>query len=512
MKRTKLDRFIGYFSPKAELTRVNARALLEAKLRAFDIAKSFPTGDWTSATKNSANAETKAAIEPGRNKARSLEQNNPYGQKAVNVIVSEVVGPGIVANIQGKNGTQTKKLQALWKSWAETTACDFEGQQNFYGLQSLLMRSTVSAGEGLALKRFDKAGPKIQILESDFIATSKDEDRIFQGVELDANGKKVKYHLYKFHPGDRDASQETITVPATELFHIFKKERPGQVRGVTWFHAVAEKMKDLDDFQYATLVKQKITACFSAFVTTSATDNLLDASDLKAKREAEFNLQPGTARYMRPGEDIKFASPPSTDGYSEYNRESLRAIASGLGISAESLTGDYSQSNYSSSRMGHLQMRKNIEHWRWNMLVPQFCDPVFKWFLEYAKIQGLVTDDDILKGSVTVQWVPPAFQMIDPSKEILSLQREVRSGFKSWKEALLEQGRDPERTLNEVVEWNKKFDETKVAFDTDPRRMSAIGFAQAGDALGKLSPEAENLQTKEEGTNEGNEDEANASE
>ncbi len=509
MKRNLLDRVIGFFSPEAEQRRMLARATIELNTRAYDIAKTFPVSDWTTANKNSANKETKDAIEPGRNKARSLDQNNPYAQKATNVIVSEVVGYGIHANITGKNNTQTKKLKAAWKMWAESTNCDYEGQQNFYGLQSLVMRSVVISGEGLAKKFVDKTGPKIQLLESDFLNAKKDEGLVTQGIELDSNGRRTKYHLYKTHPGDKNPSDETLTVPAADVLHVFKKERPGQVRGVTWFHAVAEKMKDLDDFQYASLVRQKVQACFAAFITTSGNDAMVDAATLKLKRQAEFNLQPSTVRYLNQGEDIKFASPAQSNGYDAFNRETLRSIASGLGISYESLTGDFSQSNYSSSRMGDIRMRKNIEHWRWNMLIPQFCEPAFRWFLEYAKIQGLLTDDDLLKGNVKVAWVAPAFSIIDPSKEILSLQREVRSGFKSYKEACTELGRDPDQVLEDVVEYNKKFDDMKISFDIDPRRMSQIGFAQAGDSLKLLSPDAANLQVKteeEEGTTDESKD------
>jgi capsid protein len=88
--------------------------------------------------------------------------------------------------------------------------------------------------------------------------------------------------------------------------------------------------------------------------------------------------------------------------------------------------------------------------------------------------------------------------MIDPAKELQSLQREVRAGFKSYPSALIELGQDPEEVLEEFVEWNKKFDAAKVTFDSDPRRMSQQGLAQNTDTLPKLAPDAKYLEKEED--------------
>ncbi len=472
-----MDRFVGFFSPRAEANRIRSRVQSEMNLRAYDVAKNFTQSDWTSSTNGNANAETKAAIGPGRSKARALSQNAPYGVKAIDVIVAETIGAGIVANITGRNKTQTKNIQKLWKQWAESSACDVEGRNNFYSIQEMVLRSTVESGEGLLIKNLTRDGLKLKILESDFISTQKDTMPYIQGIEVDPNtGARKNYCLFQVHPGASVvATVETYELPASLVAHVYRQKRPGQVRGISWAHAVIEKMKDFDDYQSATLIRQKIAACFGGFVTTTGNDSMIDASTLKEKRTAEFQMEPATFRYLSPGEDIKLATPPGVDGYGDFNRETLRAIASGWGISYESLTGDYSQSNYSSSRMGHLQMRKNIETWRWNMFIPQFCDPVFSWFLESLKITGIDVE------GVSVKWVPPAYSMIDPSKELDAVRKEVRSGLKSWGEAVQEQGRDPDEVLQEISDWNTKFDEKKIVLDTDPRKITQIGMVQSTD-------------------------------
>ena len=103
---------------------------------------------------------------------------------------------------------------------------------------------------------------------------------------------------------------------------------------------------------------------------------------------------------------------------------------------------------------------------------------------------------------------PPAHSMIDPVKDGEALKREVRSGFKSWGEAVRELGRDPETVLEEVAEWNRKFDDAKVSFDSDPRRMSNVGFAQAGDSLDKLGKVANPTTDEGEDSEDQNETDA----
>ncbi len=461
MKRTFLDKAIGIFFPKAELRRIEARTKTDLTLRAYDIAKTFPQSDWTSSSASNANEDTKKAIKPGREKARSLVQNSPYGKKAVSVIVTETVGAGIVPKIKGRTKRQEKEINALWKEIAETSKVDFEGRHNFYGLQALALRATVESGEGLGIFDIDPEAPRIQLLESDYIATEQDDGNVRQGIEFDSSGKRSNYILFKVHPGSRVSSQETRKVPAKNVAHVYVQDRPGQVRGITWAHAVVEKMNDFKDYQDATLIRQKIAACFGGFVTTNGSESLLSASDLKEKRENEFAMEPAMFRYLAPGEDVKIANPPGVDGYAEFNRESLRSIAAGFGISYESLTGDYSQSNYSSSRLGHLQMRRNIDMWRWNLLIPQFCDPFFAKFLDWCKARGISVD------GVTVEWVPPASTIIDPGKEIDADKEAVRAGFKSRSEVIRERGRDPEVVLEEIKLERESAALAGVKFDTE---------------------------------------------
>lgn len=480
MKRNFLDRVIGFFSPAAEAERVRHKGRIALMERAYEAAKNFSTDDWTSASSGSANKEIGSAQKPIRNKARHLIRNNPYANRALNGIVGTTVGSGIVPNIKGRTELQQRRIRQAWKEWGETTLCDSFGVNNFYGLQSLVLRSVVESGEIIALKEVHSDAMKCRVLESDYIATyqnslpsrTQSNVGVVQGVKVDENGRSISYILYKVHPDDQFATTETVEVPVEKLVHVFKKERPGQLRGISWFHPVIRQLEDLNEFLQATLISKKISACFTAFITTDSSNSSLPPDVLKKKRESESTLTPATIRYLDDGESIQFGVPPAFQDQ-EYVRQTLRSIASGLNVTFEILTSDYSQVNYSSGRMAHIEFRKSVEAWRWLMLIPQFCDPMFLHFLLWCEIRkGIDT-----KG-VTVEWVPPTWTMIDPEKEVSAISKSVRIGLTSLPKAQREQGYDPDELMPEIADSNKKIDSFGMVLDSDPRKTTQAGQLQ----------------------------------
>lgn len=180
------------------------------------------------------------------------------------------------------------------------------------------------------------------------------------------------------------------------------------------------------------------------------------------------DLLPGTLYVMKPGRKVSFSDPPKADDYGPYTLANLRAFAAGLGITYESLTGDLSQVNFSSARMGWQEMGRNVDAWRWQMFIPMVCCRVGDWFVQFAGIADLAHD-----------WTPPARTMIDPANEVPAIIKAVRAGLMTQYEAIREQGYDPQQLLAEIAECNAQLDQLGIVLDSDPRRMSSQGQAQS---------------------------------
>lgn len=475
---TAIDRAISYLWPTVGYRRERDRIGIMALRDYQSSLSSRRTKNWLT-TNSSGNAEAERGARISRARARDLVRNGAWGSKIERVIVSHTIGTGIVAKITNRSKARADRAADTWKQWAETTACDAQGKRNLYGLQELWMATIARDGGVLIVREVDtKAKPiplKLRTLEVDHLDTSRDGlqdngNRTLQGIEYDSKGLPVGYWLFDDHPGDR-VSFKTLSrsrrIDAERVLHVFDAKRPGQGQGITWFAPVMFRIRDADDYADAQLLKQKMSACFVAFLTDP------EGNGSKTNSPVTEKLEPGAIEILPVGRSIEFAEPPSVENYDKYMSAVLHEIAAGVGISYEALTGDLGQTSFSSGRMGWLEMHRNIESWRWNMFIPQALDPVSKWFAQLFFVTTGESSDLIFR------WTPPRREMIDPKAETAAISAAIRAGLMTLPEAQREFGYDPDEMLDEIAESNSKLDAKKIILDSDPRKTTAQGQLQA---------------------------------
>lgn len=489
------DRFIGFFSPRALLKRTKAKIFNEYLYRKYEAADAGRRTKGWNVNNQSANAEISVALQRVRDRSRDLVRNNPYAARGIQVIANNVVGAGILTQVKvdtrAEISNREKKLNNIWKTWATKTHCDFEGVHNLAGLQRLAMRAVSESGEviirrrrvgrreviGVDGKMIEIPAFQLQILEADFISHTRrsgilpNGNQIIQGIEIDEFGKKVAYHLFLSHPGSNDvvfgSRFQTVRIPASEILHLYRVDRPGQLRGMPWLANVMLRLKDFDLYEDAQLKRQQCAAMFTAFIHDM--EGIDDVNETKEEVEIGEKMEPGLMEILPPGKSITLSKPPGADNYGEYTSVVLHSIASGLGITFEAMTGTLSDVNFSSARMGWIEMHRNIETWRTNIMINQFLSPTFSWFSESLELMG-----ESITNMRAVH-TPPRREMIDPVKETQALKMAVRSGFKSHPEAVRELGRDPDLHYVEIEENNKTLDDKKIILDTDPRNINNAG-------------------------------------
>lgn len=432
-------------------------------------------GNWYAST-SSINSLLASSLNTLRSQSHHLIRNNPYAANSVESIVSNCIGTGIKPQSKAKNDEFRTAIQSLWLKWTDES--DAAGICDFYGLQSLVMRSVVECGECFVRIKIDKKNTtvplKLQVLEAEHLDTSKDYvlsngNVIKTGIEFDKSGKRVAYYLYKEHPGDsyRGESLDSVRIPASEILHIYKPLRPGQIRGEPWLSNILVKLRDLDQYEDAELVRKKTAAMFAGFITRLDPDSsIFGEKDANDQGVAFAGLEPGTMQFLDPGEDIKFSSPADVGGtYEAFIKQQLRAISVGLGITYEQLTGDLSGVNYSSIRAGLLEFRRKCMALQHNLMVFQFCRPIWNKFVELAILSDLIkipNDPDF----ALVKWIPQGFAWVDPVKEQKAQMNAVRCGFKSRAEVVSELGYDVEEIDAEIFADNERAKSLGLNFDT----------------------------------------------
>lgn len=436
-------------------TKRSASAMEDYKRRAFEAAsRRDRLSGWRSATGSSANTELRGAIGIVRDRARDLARNDAYARRAIDLIQTNVVGTGIQPQLDGET-----EIERVWKLWAGSTECDADGQHDIYGLQRLAMRAVAESGEVLVRIRPRRPGDRLtvpmqlQVLEADHLATEKDGPadkeghRWVQGIEIDAVGRRTGFWLHRTHPGDdrRIDVEGPVFVPAESVLHIYRMDRPGQMRGVPWAAPVVIRSRELKDYEDAQLLRQKLAACYVGFITRPVEElDPSDVSDTDGGGEGELGVDrfdPGMIMELAPGQDVTLSQPPGVQGYDEFVTRQLRAIAVGFGVSYEALTGDYSRTNFSSGRMGHLEFHRNLDVWQHGIMVSQFCRPVWQAFQMFAMLAGYQVPDD------RPEWTTPRRDMIDPTKEVAADIQAVRAGFMTLGDVVRSRG----GTLEDVL-------------------------------------------------------------
>ncbi len=457
-----LDRAIGFFSPSALNKRILARQTGIVLTRQYDAAQSFSTSQ-TRPNNRSANAELRSAISPIRGNVRDLIRNAPFATKAQNVIVNGVVGWGIEAQIKHADPEKQKQINDLWLEWSGGL-CSIDGMTDFAGLQNQVMSAIVADGEVILKEIILDGSVRLQVLESDYIKsvdqTSKSGERTVSGIVVDQFNRPKAYHLFTHHPGE--GAYTSQVVDAASIIHVFRQDRPGQLRGVSWFAPVLHTVKSLAELQWTQLMRLKLSAAITAVVTSEPSP--LTGDLLKEKREEDSAVEPGSRIYLNQGEKIEFPTLPNPEGFEGTAKLSLREIASGMGITYEALSGDLSQVNFSSGRLGDLQFRANVDQWRWHLLVPRFLKPSFERFKKFCALRGV----DVT--GVSVSWTPPARAMISPVDEVSATTSAIRAGLQTLPQAIRELGFDPDTHLAEVAKSNEMLDKLGLIFDSDPRR------------------------------------------
>ena len=471
------ERAIAVVSPGWALKRSINRMGLE-HARSYDAAKGGRrTSGWT-ATSGSANSELSEGISRIRNRARDTIRNNEYAKRAVGVYGSNVVGYGI--SIVPKN----KPEQTSWTAWSNSLDCDADGTCNLAGLVRLIVTERFGAGEVLIRRRWRKASDgyaiplQIQVLEADHLDENKtgplaNGNYCILGKEFDQLGTCVAYWIFPEHPGEitgwRSSSLISKRVPASEIIHYYRRDRPSAVRGVSELAVSLMRYRDLADWHDAELVRKKMEACVMAIISSDKPDKALGL----ANGNGVEKMRPGLIARIGTSEQVTFNNPVPSGAGGEFSRLELHALAVGSGITYAQLTGDMSQANFASNRMGLIEFRGLIEQEQWLHLVPQVLQPLRKWYREAAALVG-VQLGDLAQDAYTM----PAKPQVDPLKDAMTAKEDIRGGAMTVSERLREKGTTLDAYIAERTYELARFKAAGIVLDTDAA-TSELGLTGA---------------------------------
>ncbi len=393
------------------------------------------------------NSEVSGAGASLRSRARYLAANNPWLSQGVANWTGALVGSGIVPTSKHSDAETRADLAAFWQSF--TDEADADARTDFEGFQAEVSRGLVIDGESFIQIITTDFGPRLRLIPPELVDESltrelADGACIVQGVEFDADGTRVAYHLLPYRPHDQFANYAPpVRVSADDILHVMKPLAAGQVRGVSWLAPVILPASEFDQLCDALLVGTKVAAMHAAFLIDM---NGTGGEPYDGTGEGgilETGLEPGTMKRLPTGIDVKFNTPGQAQEIGAFLRLNLQQLAAGLGLPDYLVSGDLTGANYSSLRAGLLPFRQRVEQIQYGILVPQFLRPVWQRVVMHGVLSGELVAPDFESAPrdyLACDWLPPAFQQVDPMKQVQADVAELGAGLTSRRKLAAERG------------------------------------------------------------------------
>jgi len=474
----------------AQPKRRTTSARMYANARGSRLSPGFGAGGTSSA-----DAELGTSLMQLRARSRQMVRDSAYAKRARTLIVNNVIGSGVgmQAQVVASRGTLRTELNAAIEmafcEWSVAARCHTGGRLHFHDLERAAMAQVFDAGEVFIRQHFQRFGDSavplaLELIEAERVPldiadpglpSSKNEIR--HGIEVDSFGRPLAYYVRQRHPGDihlrGPGTDKFERVPADQMWHLMVIDRWPQTRGEPSMHAVLRKLDDTNEYGGNELSASRASSAYFATIHTPESANPLQ-DDEEADGKAVMDIEPLTIQELKPGEELTFHAPNRPNAaFDQFMRAMLREIAAGVGTSYASLSCDYSQSNYSSSRLSLLDDRdlyKVMQQW-W---LRSFRLPLHKLWLRQAVLAGAIPGVSVEQYALSplkfeaVLFKPRGWSWIDPTKEVNAYKEAIKAGLTTLTDVIAQtaDGRDIEDVIDTRRRELQMLDEAEILVDT----------------------------------------------
>lgn len=426
---------------------------------------------------------------------------------------------GIAKEDAAALGEKLEWAFSVWSAEAHARGC-----MHFEDIQYLGISGVLRMGEMLHLPVMLPLGENrhfslaIQELNPQRLFTPADmltDLAIKDGIEFSPWGKPVAYWLACPPPSLTMWDQRSLLSchftrrPAhmghrPNVFHLFRYEYEEQYRGVSQLATGMRLFRNLNDALESELFAQVIAASFPIFIGLEnggleLPSEVRESYGMRTNEpmRREMDVEPGSIIFGNPNEKpyILENKRPSAN-FPPFVEIIQRSMAAMLGIPYESLTKDFSKTNYSSMRAALNEAWKlYLFYRRW--FARMYAQPIWEMVIEEAYLRnflGIADDLDAMGANagfyegreywLSATWTGPAKGFIDPVKEIQATILALDAKLMTYSEAWAERGGD--------------FSDALPVMQEEREALATLGTAQPKELVAR--------DTEAEGAKQDNED------
>ncbi|MGE4157713.1 MAG: phage portal protein [Planctomycetota bacterium] len=396
-----------------------------------------------------------------RNRARYEVANNSYARGIALTLAHDGIGTGPRLQMLSADEEINSELEREFERWAR--------EVSFAEKLRTMRLSRVQDGEAFAIlvNNPSLAHPvtlDLKLIEADQVASPMgrfQSGRQEDGIELDLFGNPASYWVLRDHPGGSGASftSEAIRVPASDMIHVFRQERPGQHRGIPEITPAMPLFAQLRRYTLAVLSAAEAAANFAGILYT---DSPANGESESVEPMDSIELERNMLLTMPGGWKMSQVEPmqPATS-YAEFKKEILNEIARCLNMPFNVAAGNSSGYNYASGRLDHQTYFKSIRVDQ-AFMASRVLDRVLQaWLREYSLETGTLRE--VLRGGIPDhQWFWDGMEHVDPLKEANAQETRLKNHTTTLAHEYARAGKDWEQELRQRARERKLMRELEL--------------------------------------------------
>lgn len=401
--------------------------------------------------------ETRALV------GRSVELTVSTGLKLEWTPVWEICLPD---SDEDKREKITKKVEQLWRLFAESKESDITGRRTFYQTQYQSRLSRKVDGEYFAIVRYLEGSPRyknrmcpmsLQFVRPEQIANPTKQSDIdmmktlnhtcVDGIELDEWGQAVAYYV---HDQEKYVRIVKYDEKSKRIFmiHGANLEEIGQFRGISTIASYLHELNKLTGYKLAELQAAMINALIAIWVKPSDSNNsskpfagiakrqqMITPQVENAPKQAEVNDSGMIIQNLKAGEEIQsYDTRRPNVNYAMFHDSIMKGMTSAEGY-AQSVVSVTFNSNYSAHR-GELLLTWNKVEIEREQENADLNNPIFRQWLQEMVRSGMLvelanfnTSPYIANAWSKSDWIGFPKLDIDPKATVEAAAMRVKEGF-----------------------------------------------------------------------------------
>ena len=403
-------------------------------------------------------------------------------------------------------------LDAAYRNWALGRGRYADVGRNLTVPQMfrLAFRHKLVDGDALAMMQWMPArvapgraqyATAVQIIDPDRLSNPTmgfDLKNLRGGVEIDGDGVAIAYHIRRAHQNDWFNAGDSLRWDRIEretswgrpiIVHDYDHDQAATHRGGAGILApVLQRLKMLIRYDTAELDASILNAIFSAYVESpfdqAFVESMMGESDeLNAYQNgrAEYHRDnriviPGSGSRVTklfPGEkmgQVQAARPNAN--FNAFEGAVLRNVAAAAGVSAQQVTNNWADVNYSSHQGALQEFHKTLNRRR-DDFSNGFCQPIREGFveesMEYDDLPLPAGAPDFIEcggAYARAKWIGPARGWTNPVDEVKGAVLGMDAALMDYDELCAEQGFDGDDMIIARKHTIRRFEEAGIPLPT----------------------------------------------